>query len=329
MSSAPTDPSTLSTAVFAVVSLASIWLIRHAPKSDIDEDDVFCDPPIYYFGFGAMANSISRKRRGITSRGEVAAYLPDWKLMFVYGGAATVTPHTGATVHGVLMELTKKGWDIIRDFEKGYDVIQAPVVPYTRMISAEDGEGHKIQEQSPVSANMFRFPEASEAEQHAPEERYLKVIAMGMREAGVEEAYISKEILGIKFIPSTKPENYKQFEPAVTPLPEISWAEYKSHCQEFPFTFVLGKKVLLFPKPVEHRFKIFMEHHLFGKGDCTWKLWMLLLEPDLPVCESKGELQDFHRRWAENQMLEMLTKTGIPKPKTVAILINEEAQDER
>ena len=72
-----------------------------------------------------------------------------------------------------------------------------------------------------------------------------------------------------------------------------------------------------------------MEHHLFGKGDCTWKLWMLLLEPDLPVCESKGELQDFHRRWAENQMLEMLTKTGIPKPKTVAILINEEAQDER
>mmetsp|Transcript_3096 Transcript_3096/g.4180 ORF Transcript_3096/g.4180 Transcript_3096/m.4180 type:complete len:313 (-) Transcript_3096:210-1148(-) len=290
-----------------------------------EEEDSFCTPPIYYFGFGAMANPISRRRRSVVSRDEHAALLKDHKLTFS-GGYATVRPCPGEHVHGVVMELTKAGWDSVTKAETGYNVIQGKVFPYKN--------GNEQEQETPLVANLFRLPEHLEHDpdsEHGklslPTERYLKVIATGMREHGVKEDYIKNMILGVDFVPSTKPDQYQYFQTrgdqAITSLPTFSWTEYQTICNEKQ-AFVMGNRCLVFEEKVEHAealgIRRWMEANLFGKGDCTWTIWTVFLESDLPICEQKEHMTEIHKQWAENHLIECFLKTNIQLPKAYGIL---------
>jgi hypothetical protein len=86
-------------------------------------------------------------------------------------------------VHGVLMKFkSQKDWDILLKFEKGYDCIDVQVLPYER------------DRNSCHAAKAFMlYPhhlEEKDLPKRLPQERYVRVIAEGMRQAGVDEEYI-------------------------------------------------------------------------------------------------------------------------------------------
>ena len=47
------------------------------------------------------------------------------------------------------------------------------------------------------------------ADDKLPQERYLRLIADGMRKYKIDPEYIEDQIMGVDFEPTVKPENYK------------------------------------------------------------------------------------------------------------------------
>ena len=292
-----------------------------SPSEELIYDDVFCDPPIYYFGYGAMANSISRKRRGVISRYESAAVLSNYSLIFAGGGGATVSPCPGESVHGIVMELTQKGWEFMTTFEKGYNVIEETVIPY------KNGGGSSCEEQQPIQARLFRMPldmETDISKRSIPTERYLKVIVAGMKEYGVQDDYIQKQLLNIEFVPSTKPEAYRSFQPDKSSsswnnLQTLSWSKYQDLCKDKQ-CFMIGKRIICFQEFVDHPFARWMAANILGRDDCVWTVWNMFLDLSIPSCDCKEELKDVHARWAENHLLELLEKCNISPPVVCGLL---------
>lgn len=83
---------------------------------------------IYYFGYGAMVNPVSRSRRDVETVMEKPAVLNDYRLTFAYGGAGNILKKRGWAVHGVLMECkSEKDWQLLEAFDAGYDCINVDV----------------------------------------------------------------------------------------------------------------------------------------------------------------------------------------------------------
>eukprot|EP00522_Entomoneis_paludosa_P015701 CAMPEP_0172451738 /NCGR_PEP_ID=MMETSP1065-20121228/9647_1 /TAXON_ID=265537 /ORGANISM="Amphiprora paludosa, Strain CCMP125" /LENGTH=356 /DNA_ID=CAMNT_0013203709 /DNA_START=296 /DNA_END=1366 /DNA_ORIENTATION=- len=291
----------------------------------------FVTPPIYYFGFGAMANPISRQRRSVVSRYEQPAVLPHYELLFVTGGIATISPRpqdSSKEVHGILMELTQAGWESMIQFEMGYDIVQVTVIPY---------EGTTVYPQVPpnvpIVANMFRLPDASEQHPCAPEERYIKIISQGLRTYGALESYIESTILNSGWIPNAKREDYQKFpiakvndddsEPTLMALSEYTWEEYQQLHLEKP-SFVFGNRVYQFPhghpdnldernNPQVANVWKWMTLNILGRDCSTWKFWNTLYDPDLPPVASPEELTTLHQEWAEHHLGQFLLKCHVPE----------------
>jgi len=280
---------------------------------------------IYYFGYGALVNPVSRKRRGVETVSEQPAVLTDYRLTFGYGGAANIVRKCGWDVHGVLMKCkSDKDWQILKDFDAGYDCVKVSVMPYSPGGPAEaaddyvdDGDDDHHQ---PIEAYVFVMGHNEEDKSHVPldrlpQERYVRIIASGMRHHGVDEDYVQYQILNVNYLPDRKPEDYLQFPPLETKtkkLQYITMKEYEKKAGDRNW-FIIGDRVIQVGKHDESSaFMGWAQHQIIGRQDCTFTILQTLYDPDLPECEEPDSVTEVHHAWAENQMVDKFDQADVP-----------------
>ena len=156
-----------------------------------------------------------------------------------------------------------------------------------------------------------------------PQERYVRVIATGMRKYGVEDEYIDYSILNVPYIPNRKPEEYLTFPKEKEKLKTISYNDYVKKAEKKPW-FLIGTKVIqLGEHDPKSPFVQWIMTRIAGKPDCTWTMLQTLYDPDLPVCESEHHVEPLHQDWCENQMFEKFEQAELAG--TVVGLIKEPA----
>ena len=272
---------------------------------------------IYYFGYGALVNPVSRKRRGVETVSEQPAILTDYRLTFGYGGAANIVHKRGWDVHGVLMKCkSEKDWQILKDFDAGYDCIRVSVTPYSPG-GPEEGDDDEHQ---PIEANVFVMDQNEEGNRQIPldrlpQERYVRIIASGMRHHGVDEEYIQYQILNVNYLPDRKPEDYLQFPPLnikTKKLHHVTMKEYEKKAKARNW-FIIGDRVIQVGEHDEScAFMGWAQHHIIAKADCTFTILQTLYDPDLPECERPEDVTHIHQAWAENQMVDKFDQASVP-----------------
>jgi hypothetical protein len=265
------------------------------------DDSIEKGSGIFYFGYGAIVNSVSRARRGVETLNEKPATLQDYQLTFAYGGAANILRKRGWSVHGVVMECkTAKDWELLKEFDAGYDCLDVDVYPY-------DGDADK-----PVRAHAFvmALDESENAElptTKLPQERYIRIIAAGMRHYGVDDEYIDYSILNVPYIPNRKPKDYLSFPQKISgrgKLKMISYKEYERKAKKNTW-FLIGNRIIqLGEHDPNSNFIQMLMARVIGKPDATFVTLQTLFDPDLPLCESPDDIQPLHIAWAENQMVD-------------------------
>ena len=302
-----------------------------APTKSEDADDQPQDntdnsEAIYYFGVGPIVNPIVRQRQNVKVFEERAAILPEYRITFVVGGIANVVPGHGCEVHGILMRFdSPEGWEAYRDQNAGSNkVLLVNVHPYD-------------EPDKPIRANVF-VQEGLDVDKDTPietpaQERYLKLIAQGLRQYNVDEEYIEYQIMSVPFVPSRKPGDYLKF-PCKTKdeksLPTISFKKYERLCQDSSkrYHFVLGEFV--FEMPVDNPQNpgaqwVLSQCH--GRRDATWYIYNLLVDPDIPVVSSEAELTPEHTKWAEDMSMEFLNKCNLTATKCYRLVNDDERRD--
>ncbi|CAB9525206.1 expressed unknown protein [Seminavis robusta] len=305
------------------------------------------DSSIYYFGYGALVNPMARQRRGVKTCQAQAASLPDYRLTFAVAGAANICQQQGWECHGILMKCASpQDFETLKAFDTGYDCIAVQVFPYHDYWNdSDDAATTKVQEDNQtkcgyrnslhgkqsITANVFVMhadPEKNEAlpMDRLPQERYLRVIAAGMKSYGVDEGYIEEEIMGVPYIPSRKPHEYLTFPPAQADVPEMSLVEWNHYCHERlqheakPLILIrLGSTVIqLQDYNVDNPFCTWLHGRMMGPHDATWVLMQTLLDPDLtPRITSPDQVAAPHHAWAENQLMEKFEQAGLHTATTI------------
>jgi hypothetical protein len=275
------------------------------------------DETIFYFAFGAMGNPTSRARRGVETVGERPAILKDFELSFSLTGAGTVNPAPDQEVHGVLMEFQdEEHWKIIQEFETGYDTLKGPVYPY----DCKD---------EPIQAHYFQLPSGKiqpNAAPRKPQERYLKILASGMVHHGVDPEYVQRDIKSVDFIPTRQPHEHFYFPLIETEekLPQFTSEEYIARTTASSPCFLIGEKVVeVVDIDPEAPFHSFLKERMFGKKCCAFGIYQMIYDPNLPVCQEEGDLQDWHFQWAENQLFDFFKASGF-QARTIGKLLRKE-----
>lgn len=140
-------------------------------------------------------------------------------------------------------------------------------------------------------------------------DRYLKVIASGMKAYGVDPDYIKDEILGVEFVPDRKPEDYLTFPPATTPTPTVSLAYWNKECPKrlqkaakkntMLVLFRIGQHVMqVKDESPDNPFCVWIRDRLQGPQESTWVIIQTLFDPDLPLIAAPEEVTPLHHRWA-------------------------------
>ena len=83
---------------------------------------------VAHFGFGAMCNPVSRRRRGVNTMNTRPAVLYGFKFVF-NGGFGDIVPKEGCEVHGVLMDMTQKDWKVIQSIGTFLLMLKLPRCP--------------------------------------------------------------------------------------------------------------------------------------------------------------------------------------------------------
>ena len=307
------------------------------------------DTPIYYFSYGALVNPIARQRRGVCADEAQAALLPNYRLSFACGGAANITPKQGWEVYGIVMKCSSiQDWNLLKDFDAGYDCIEVDVFPLREATSsagdgagsaslAQEAEGFAQIQETPIRARVFVMPEEKKngmRTDRLPQERYLRLIASGMKAYGVDEDYIDDEIMSAAYIPNRKPDNYLRFPPLSAddqnhkPATILSLPAWNRECQRrlsraAKSIHPTDKNLILF-RLGEHAiqvngedagpdnpFCVWLRDRLLGPQDSTWLVVQTHFDPDLPLIASPEEVTPAHQAWAENQMMEKFEQAGV------------------
>jgi hypothetical protein len=280
---------------------------EHGDEASDSEDQ----GPIYYFGYGPIVNPVVRKRRGVKTVNEQAAMLPEHRLTFAYGGVVNAIRQRGYEVMGVLMAFEKhEDWARFQEFDAGYDLDQVQVYPLN------DPE-------KPVLAHTFLMDHTNSDEdkldgplEKLPQERYLKLIATGMRAYQIDEEYIGDHIMSVPYVPKTKPEDFKVFPQTRQTLPHITLQRYQDRlCRNAgsgDVYFVIGTKVIrIDPHDPTNPGSVWLRERVHGKPDCTLMLHQTVVDPDLPMVDDPKDVTSEHVAWAENHFMEWLEQGGM------------------
>mmetsp|Transcript_27770 Transcript_27770/g.76439 ORF Transcript_27770/g.76439 Transcript_27770/m.76439 type:complete len:334 (-) Transcript_27770:534-1535(-) len=287
----------------------------------IHDDD---DEDVWYFGFGPIVHPQVRQRRGIFTTEQRPAVLRDHRLTFALGGIATIVPRIGFMVHGVLMKLKDRAtWKKLKDFDSGYyEAEELGVYPYTARDC--EGEGWLLDEffdsTTPINCYVFVTTEFEElviernVVEKKPQERYLRLIATGMTQYGVDDDYVQDEIMSCPFVPSRKEHEWFSFPLAKESPPSISFGAYQKLCkrQFDELYFVIGDKVMKADScPDNNAVVTWMKSHGHGKGDLTHLLHKMHVDPDLEWAPTEKELTDRHVRWAMDLTVDYWKKADV------------------
>ena len=272
-----------------------------------------CSPsnPIYYFGYGPIVNPIVRRRRGVKTMKEQGAVLPEYRLTFAYGGVVNAIKQRGYEVQGVLMAFeTQEDWARFQEFDAGYNLDQVQVFPFDNP-------------EEPTTAYTFlqdrEYSDGDKADrplETLPQERYLKLIASGMRAYQIDEEYIEDHILSIPYVPKTKPEDFKQFPQTRPVLPRISFLKYQErlcgNAGPADIYFVVGIKVIrVDPHDPSNPCSRWLRERAHGQPDVTLTLHRTVVDLDLPMVDDPQDLTPLHIAWAENHFVEYLEQGGM------------------
>lgn len=303
---------------------------------------------IYYFAYGALVNPLSRQRRCVKTLDEQAAVLPNYRLTFGVGGAANIIPKQGWDVHGVLMKCASaQDFETLRVFDAGYDCIQVDVYPIANGVCEAHGDGDQSDDRQssiPIPANAFVMHKDKDENfalptDKLPQERYLRVIAWGMREYGLDDDYINDQIMGVPYIPNRNPDQYLQF-PISKALAKMTLNAWNKKCKRKLSRAIKHKKNLLIFRIGKHVMQVGEEHdprnqfcvwireRLLGPHDSTWVIVQTLYDPDLPFIDSPIKVQEIHRVWAENQMMEKFEQAGITATRIVQVSLDNLEHDD-
>lgn len=238
--------------------------------------------------------------------------LPEHRLTFSYGATASIVPKRGYEVHGVAMKWrTEEDWEKMKD--PGYARVVVDIYPYD--------EPHK-----PIKAVVFVLAQFDDSKldgpmEKLPQERYLRLIAQGMRKYDVDDDYINDQIMSVPYIPSRKAEDYVKFPVAQEPLPVVSFETYKRKCRRTrDLYFVVGDGVF---RVGEHDpgnpVCVMLRSKAHGKDDITLATYHVMLDPDIPECHCQADLKPIHFAWAENQLMDMFEQAGLTATKVMII----------
>lgn len=306
---------------------------------------------IYYFGYGPICNDLVRRRRGIETAKIQAAYLPDYRLTFAFGGNANIVSKVGYEVHGLLMKLkSHEDWEKLRDFEAGNTPTIRTVVPYHTSYCDNDshnGDSHnadcdfaaKDTPPNAVQAFLIEMPNNVDDTlleapiERLPQERYLKLIAEGMRQYQVDEDYIIDQIETCPFIPKRNPADYFTF-PVAKKVRKISLARYQKLCQrakevEGDLYFCLGRQVFrLGEHDPANPLATWFETHGHGKICCTYMVHLTVVDPEIPFLDDPTEVTPLHIAWAENHLVEVVEQYGLSANRVYELVDKEDCTDE-
>jgi hypothetical protein len=271
--------------------------------------------PIYYFGYGPIINPVVRKRRGSRSISEQAAMLPEYRLTFAYGGGVNAIKQRGYEVYGVLLSFdTHEEWENFQEFDAGYNLDEVLVYPLT-----QSGDPMKV----PVKAFTFVYDreysdsDKENAYEKLPQERYLELIASGMRAYGINEDYIEDHIMSVPYTPKTKPQNFKTFPQRKPVLPRINFQKYQEHlCRNAArgeIYFVIGRKVIAVDsrENTANPCAKWLHDRVHGLPDCTLTVHRTVVDPDLPMVDDPKDITPLHVAWAENHFVEWMGQGGL------------------
>lgn len=224
---------------------------------------------------------------------------------------------------------TKKDWELLKEFDAGYDCIEVDVYPYDSeepvranifVMEGYESENAKLPtEKLPQVRASFSFLVRTvgftiltyTCVSRSLQERYVKVIATGIRQHGVDDEYIDYSILNVPYIPSRKPDEYLAFPKEKEKLKTISFTEYSKKAKK-KMWFLIGTKVIqLGEHDPNCPFVEWIASRLVGKSDCTWTMLQTLFDPDLPVCETEEDVEPLHIAWAENQLAEKFEQADL------------------
>lgn len=287
--------------------------LRDSLRSSITKTNESSPDDIYYFGVGPIVNQRVRIRQEVDVSDEQAAVLNDYRLTFVKGGIANVVPSRGYEVHGILMKFDS-GWEEYLKQNSGNNVrAVVEVFPY-------NGCG-------PILANVFSLPEDdvnpdSDMEQPA-EERYLKLIADGLRQLKIDEDYIDTQIMAVPYVAALPPNDWQKFPckngKSEDELPKITARKYEQLCRKQKGKkayFVIGGFVmeLIIENPNNPGAKWFLEN-AHGMPDMTWAIYQLVVSSDVPAVDSPLELTPLHTAWAEDSSMRYLERCNMAATK--------------
>lgn len=259
---------------------------------------------LYYFGYGPIVNDLVRQRRGIETTEIRAACLSDYMLTFCIGGLANIVPRRGYEVHGLLMKLkSAKDWELLHDYDAGSTPTVHNVLPY----DAPD---------TPIKAQFVEFSEHVEdlvldsPLEHLPQDRYLNLIAMGLRKYKVDDEFVDFQIMAVPYTAKRHAHEFERVPLIRKLLPRIKYRRYLQWCKKAEGTdicFILGDGVFRLNQP---DFKLpasrWLGRNGHGKPDIALFIHKTIVDPDIPLCNELSEMTPLHFAWAENHIVEIM-----------------------
>lgn len=292
------------------------------------------DGSIYYFAYGPVVNEMVRQRRGIKTTEIRLAYLPEYRLTFAIGGLANIVPRRGYDVHGLLIKLEdEQDWKILQEFDAGSTPSIREVIPYHDGYCIDDADT-PVPYQKPIRAHLVEFSEHVEDRlldspiEHLPSDRYLNLIAQGMRQHRVDSDYVDNEILAIPFLPKRQPEEFERLPHKRKFLPKISFKKYLDLCrkEEGKYIFFILQNGVFRTITVQPDFEDpaarWLQRNGHGQPDCSLMFHKMLVDPDIPLCDKLCEMTPLHFAWVENHVVELTQQYNF-KCHKVAILKKE------
>jgi hypothetical protein len=238
-------------------------------------------------------------------------------------------------VHGLLMKLeSEEDWQRLREFDAGSTPSVHEVIPYHDNYCTDDDDA-AVPNLAPIKAHLVEFSEHVEDQllnapiEQLPSDRYLNLIAQGLRQYNVDADYVEAEIMAIPYLPKRQPEGFGQLPLArkQKSLPKIKYKEYLQLCekaqgraiyfilQDAVFRTIDGDEAVDFEDPACR----WLQRNGHGKPDCSLKFHKMLVDPDISLCNEFEEMTPLHFAWVENHVVELTQQYNF-KCHQVAIL---------
>ena len=250
-------------------------------------------------------NPHSRANRKVHPTNFRPAVLKDFSLHYTSSGFATLREEPGDEVHGVVMEFQSEAeWQVILDIESAYNCKELTIKTY-------DGKEVK-------AYAFFMIDKLSEGK---PQERYLKIIAEGLKHHGVKPEYV-ENLFKVEFRPSRKPENYLSFPiPADKELPTLTFEEYLERSKTKPCAIIHDKVIDLVGEYDDNNplIRVWQVNHC-GKTCMAPTLRKAVYDPDLT------DDIELHR-WAEDHLMDVIIAMGMEGNFQVGARIDPQSYD--